>query len=106
MQRINRPSGNGNGEFYIEKILDKELGQKCSLYAKVIVPPKASVGYHEHHGDSESYYILEGEGVYDDNGEKRAVKAGDSTWTPDGFGHSIENTGDKDLVFMALIINS
>ena len=34
----------------------------------------------------------------------RAVKAGDSTWTPDGSSHGLENTGDDDLVFMALII--
>lgn len=106
MQRVSEQSGNGNGVFYIEHILKEELAGKCSLYAKVTVPPKASVPYHEHHGDSENYYILAGEGVYDDNGVKRTVKAGDSTWTPDGSGHSIENVSDTDLVFMALIINS
>jgi oxalate decarboxylase/phosphoglucose isomerase-like protein (cupin superfamily) len=32
------------------------------------------------------------------------VKAGDITFTPDGCGHGLDNTGDTDLVFMALII--
>ena len=32
------------------------------------------------------------------------VKAGDVTFTPDGQGHGMTNTGDEDLVFMALII--
>ena len=41
---------------------------------------------------------------YDDNGTKRMVKAGDITYTPDGRGHGLINTGDTDLVFMALII--
>ena len=62
------------------------------------------MGYHEHHGESETYYILSGEGEYDDKGTKRMVKAGDITYTPDGRGHGLINTGDTDLVFMALII--
>ena len=33
-----------------------------------------------------------------------AVKAGDVTFCPDGTGHALDNTGDTDLVFMALII--
>ena len=33
-----------------------------------------------------------------------SVKAGDVTFTPDGKGHGLKNTGDTDLVFMALII--
>ena len=84
-----------------------EMGDKCGLYARVTLPPGAVLGYHEHHGNSEAYFILEGEGVYDDNGVKRAVKAGETTWTPDGCGHGLSNEdGKTDLVFMALIINS
>ena len=30
--------------------------------------------------------------------------AGDVTFTPDGKGHGLTNSGDEDLVFMALII--
>ena len=48
--------------------------------------------------------ILRGEGDYNDNGTVRPVKAGDVTFTPDGKGHGLKNTGDTDLVFMALII--
>ena len=33
-----------------------------------------------------------------------SVKAGDVTFCPDGTGHALDNTGDTDLVFMALII--
>lgn len=42
--------------------------------------------------------------MYDDNGNSRAVKAGDVTYTPDNCGHGLLNTGLEDLVFMALII--
>ena len=32
------------------------------------------------------------------------VHPGDTTFTCDGAGHAIENIGDEDLVFMALIL--
>lgn len=82
----------------------KELNGKCGLYAEVVIEPGCSLGYHEHHGESETYYILSGTGSYDDNGVSRPVKAGDVTFTPSGKGHGLANTGDDDLVFMALII--
>ena len=68
------------------------------------IEPGCSLGYHEHHGESETYYILSGKGDYNDNGTVRPVKAGDITYTPNGCGHGLENTGDENLVFMALII--
>ena len=101
------PSANGVGAVHIEKILDTELADKCALYAKVTIPAGSVLGYHEHHGNGESYFVLSGEGVYDDNGQKRVVRAGESTWTPDGSGHGFDNSqGKEDLVFMALIVNS
>ena len=101
------PSATGKGAVLIEKILDEELGDKCGLYARVTIPAGSALGYHEHHGNGESYFILKGEGVYDDNGVKRTVKPGDETWTPDGSGHALDNSnGKEDLVFMALIVNS
>ena len=104
---MTRPSATGKGAFLIEKILDEELGDKCGLYARVTIPAGSALGYHEHHGNGESYFILKGEGVYDDNGVKRIVKPGDETWTPDGSGHALDNSnGKEDLVFMALIVNS
>ena len=100
------PSANGVGEVLIEKILDEELADKCGLYAKVTIPAGSILGYHEHHGNGESYFILSGEAVYDDNGVKRTIKAGDSTWTPDGSGHGVDNSAGKEpIVFMALIVN-
>ncbi|MDL2205805.1 cupin domain-containing protein [Eubacteriales bacterium OttesenSCG-928-N13] len=95
----------GQGEVIIEHILgEKELNGKCGLYAQVSIHPGSSLGYHVHHGESETYYILSGEADYDDNGTVRPVKAGDITFTPDGCGHALTPTGDVPVVFMALII--
>lgn len=95
----------GKGCTIIKHILgEKELNGKCGLYAEVTIPSDCSLGYHEHHGESETYFILSGRGEYDDNGTIRPVKPGDVTFTPSGSGHALVNTGDTDLVFMALII--
>ena len=95
----------GEGHVIIKRLLDeKQLNGKCGLYAEVTIEPGYSLGYHEHHGESETYYILSGKGIYSDNGELRMVEAGDVTFTPDGKGHAMTNSGDEDLVFMALII--
>jgi mannose-6-phosphate isomerase-like protein (cupin superfamily) len=98
----------GKGTMKLEKLLTPaEMKDKCSLFARVTLPPGTVLGYHEHHGNSESYFILSGEGEYDDNGVKRTVKAGDVTWTADGSGHGLSNeNGKDDVVFIALIINS
>ncbi|MCI8631960.1 MAG: cupin domain-containing protein [Lachnospiraceae bacterium] len=95
----------GKGNVVLKHLLDeKQLNGKCGLYAEVTIAPGCSLGYHEHHHESETYFIIKGQGNYNDNGSIRPVKAGDVTFTPDGCGHGIENTGDEDLVFMALII--
>lgn len=89
----------------LKRILgEKELNGKCGLYAEVTIEAGCSLGYHEHHGESETYYILKGMGDYHDNGNVRPVTAGDVTFTSDGCGHGLVNTGSEDLVFMALII--
>lgn len=104
IRRVENMAG-GEGHVIIKEILNAEqLNGKCGLYAQVTIEPGCSLGYHEHHGESETYYLLQGQGEYNDNGDKRAVQAGDMTFTPDGKGHGLVNTGDTDLVFMALII--
>ena len=95
----------GEGHVIIKRLLDeKQLNGKCGLYAEVTIEPGCSLGFNEHHGESETYYILSGKGIYSDNGDLRMVEAGDVTFTPDGKGHALTNSGDEDLVFMALII--
>lgn len=103
-ERIENMCG-GKGHLLIKHLLgEQELNGKCGLYAEVTIEPGCSLGFHEHHGESETYYILKGQGIYSDNGVLRMVKAGDVTFTPDGQGHALTNTEDTDLVFMALII--
>ncbi len=95
----------GEGHAIIKHILEEEqLNDKCRLYGEITLEPGCSIGYHEHSGESETFYVIRGTGEFDDNGSVRTVAPGDMTYTPDGCGHAIKNTGDTDLVFMALIL--
>ncbi len=75
-----------------------------NLFSIVRVAPGEEVPYHVHEGENETYYILEGKALYDDNGTKVEVSVGDTTFTPGGEGHGIKNIGNDTLVFVALII--
>ena len=102
---IRKNASGGKGEISVKYILnEEEMNGKGKMFSEVTIAPGCSLGYHEHVGNSETYYIIRGEGEYNDNGDLRPVKAGDVTFTPDGCGHGLRNTGLEDLVFMALII--
>lgn len=95
----------GKGHAIMKYLLgDKELDEKCGLYAEITLKPECSIGYHKHKGESETYYILSGEGQYNNNGVITIVRPGDVTFTQSENSHGIENIGISDLVFMALII--
>ncbi len=77
---------------------------RIRLFSLVQLKPGEEVQYHMHVGESETFFILSGQGIYNDNGTKVDVLPGMVTLTPSGQGHSIKNTGDEMLVFIALIL--
>ena len=99
--------GGGRGTAYVHHIVSKdELLGHGRLYAKVILPPGASVGWHQHLRDTEPYYILKGTPDFVDNDKSvTRVKPGDVCVIEVGQFHSLENNTDEDVEFMALIYN-
>ena len=54
IQRVENMAG-GKGHVIIKHILgDKEMHENCRMYAEVTLEPGCSLGYHEHHGESET----------------------------------------------------
>ena len=96
----------GDGVFYIDQILlPEEMHGKGRLFAKGTLAPGDSVGYHVHEKDMEVCYFLEGTGtVEEDGGAPTPVAAGDCSVTEPGHGHKICNTGNTNLVYIALIL--
>ena len=95
----------GKGHVIIEHLLgEKELDGKCGLYAKVTIEPNCTLGFHEHHGDTETYYILSGKGLYNDNGTEVGIGAGDVTYCAPGEGHGLKCLGNEPVEMIALIL--
>ena len=76
------------------------------MYAKVILKPGCSLGYHKHEGNSETIVVLQGTAEYNDNGTAVTLHAGDKVHCPSGESHSIGNAADakEDLLLQALVI--
>ena len=87
-----------------ELIKGEQLGTHCKMFNEVTLKPGCEIGYHEHHGETETYYLTKGAGIYNDNGKEYPVEVGDVTFCADGNGHGIKNAGKEDLVFVALIL--
>ena len=79
--------------------MDLKLGYSL---AHAIVPPGDITKPHRLK-TSEVYYIIEGEGVMHLDQEKASVRAGATVYIPPNAVQFIENSGKKDLVFLAIV---
>ena len=101
--RENMRGGNGTVEL-TAFATPAELYDKGRLFANITLKPGCSIGYHVHEKDSELFYIMKGEALYNDNGVEGTVSAGDVTICPAGAGHSIANNGEEDVEICAVIV--
>lgn len=98
---------NGTGEILVRSLLNdpSEMYDKGRVFAHTTVYPGSAIGYHVHHQESETYYILKGRAEFNDNGTLIEVGPGDVTFTGDGEGHGIRTLGEEPLEMIALILN-
>lgn len=82
----------------------EEFFGKGRVFNRMCLPVGSGIGSHVHEGEQELYYILKGIGEYNDNGTLTQVGPGDLTICPAGEQHGIQNIGDVDLEFIALIL--
>jgi mannose-6-phosphate isomerase-like protein (cupin superfamily) len=94
----------GAKQVTLENIMDNGTVAHCRMFGKLTLVPGASIGKHQHIGETEYYWILQGEGIVTEADGEKHVKAGDLVITGGGATHAIRNEGTQDLVFMALII--
>ena len=95
----------GPGTVQLTKLASSEdMNFRSRFFAKMVLEPGSGIGFHQHNGENEIFYIISGHGIYDDDGKAVEVEAGDVTVTTSGQGHAIHNDSDEDLVLIALII--
>jgi len=97
----------GKGSIEIHHFVEQaELLGHGTLFARIILKPHSSVGWHQHVGTTEPYAIIKGEGAFVDNdGSKTAVYPGDVCLIEVGQWHAIENNTDEDMEMIALVLN-
>lgn len=96
---------NGKGLCNVKDLTDKEgLYNHGRMFAHVTIQPGCSIGDHPHVHETEFYYIIKGEGVFNDNGTEVILRAGDIAATGFGEVHGIENKSDEVLEMIALIV--
>lgn len=101
--RENMRGGNGTVEL-TSFATPEELNNKGRLFANITLKPGCSIGYHVHEADSELFYLMKGEVLYNDNGVECTLNAGDVMICPVGTGHAIANNGNVDAEICAVIV--
>ncbi len=81
-----------------------ELADKGRLFSRLTLKPGCGIGYHEHTGERELFYILSGAVEYSDNGTMRTLHVGDVAICPSGTGHSVANRGSETAELLAIIL--
>ena len=84
--------------------LSPELPAKMRLFSTITLKPGCGIGYHIHEADSELFYLMKGEVLYNDNGVECTLSAGDVMLCPAGTGHSVTNIGEVDAELCAVIV--
>ena len=101
--RENMRGGNGTVEL-TNFVTPAQLNEKGRLFGTIVLKPGCSIGYHVHETDSELFYLMKGQVLYNDNGTECTLTAGDVMVCPVGTGHSIANNGEEDAEVIAVIV--
>jgi mannose-6-phosphate isomerase-like protein (cupin superfamily) len=94
----------GDGVVVLRHGAQKELPPHMRLCAVLEFPPGSSIGEHEHKGETELFYILEGTFIAMDNGKEVKLGVGDALFTGGGESHALRNAGDRPGKLLALIV--
>lgn len=90
---------NGTG-IITARIFKDEQGKliSCSIH------PGGSIGLHRHETSDDINYVISGEGKAICDGQEEKLRAGTCHICKKGSEHSIENTGDEDLILLTVVV--
>ncbi len=104
ISKIEKPRG-GNGIMTGKNYLtNEELENNMTGFNMMELEAGGAIGYHQHLGDEEIYFILSGNGIIQDNGKEESIEAGDLIYTKAGEFHGLKNISESPLKFIAFIV--
>jgi len=87
----------------VEYLSSGDMIGEVTFLSTVKLEPGSTIGDHPHPDAEEFYLILEGKGVGVLDGETFEVEPGDGYLCRAGHAHSLRNTGEEPLTFLALL---
>lgn len=106
MRKVQNAQG-GEGEVcFYDWLLPEEAAGHGRVFSKLVIPAGSSIGRHQHNGEFEAFYVLEGTATVTDGDSVMELYEGDMNLCRDGEFHGVENRGARDLVLIALIMNT
>jgi mannose-6-phosphate isomerase-like protein (cupin superfamily) len=95
----------GAGRLLSRPMLSEEQWKGViTLCNRLRLEPGSEIGLHAHVDDFELYYIIQGTGTVNDDGEIKPVGPGSLVYTADGAQHNLVNTGDEILELLAIVL--
>jgi quercetin dioxygenase-like cupin family protein len=95
----------GKGKVTVTHLFEpEEINGKARLIAQLTLEPGCSVGFHEHVGEEEIFYVISGVATVIDEGEDKVLQTGDAALTRGGQSHSLRNDGNETAKVMAIIL--
>ena len=99
--KVNQQMRGGTGE---ARLASYAPTPHCRLISEITLEQGCSIGDHIHEHEAEVFYIISGEGIYNDNGTEHIVRPGDVAYCMSGESHSIRNEQAATLKLLAVII--
>jgi mannose-6-phosphate isomerase-like protein (cupin superfamily) len=97
----------GKGTVRYRRALDSDVFETNWAYVDhLLIPPGASEGLHYHTGVEEIYYVMDGSGQVQVNGETEPIQKGDGVPILFREAHSFTNNGSSDLELMIIGISA
>ena len=101
--RLRLRDGFGTTDF-LHIVAADDLPKNTRLFSVMCLEKGCSVGRHDHVAETEVYYVIEGEGIINDNGTIRPFRKGDCSVCGGGDFHSVSNENEQTLKIIAVII--
>ena len=91
----------GEGSCTLYKLQDLPI--QYNMFAKIVVHPASSIGFHTHVGDEEIIYCLEGKGKVIVEGVTKELLPGMINVCKENHAHSVINDSTEDLVIIGIV---
>lgn len=97
-----QPAHGGKGKIRMKFSFENQKGiGPWNFFAYALLPRGSTVGYHQHLGNDEWYFVISGEAKITIDGQQRKIKKGDCVLTKNGSSHGIANVV-RPLKFIAV----